>query len=916
MRLLGPVQLWAGDRQVDLGPARQRTVLAALAVDAGTPVPLDTLIGRVWDENPPAGARSGLYSYLTRIRRALAQVEPRPGLHVRSGGYVLELDPDAVDLHRFRHLTERARQLPDDGRADVLAEALALWTGPALADLSSGWAVGVRTHLTHQRLDALLAWAGAELRRNRPDAVIAALREQLTEHPLVEPLAARLMQALYLQGRGAEALSLYAGVRERFVDELGAEPGPDLRRVHEAILRDEPTPAPTETRATVPMQLPMMPAAFAARERELEALDGLARRVDERTTTVVVSAVHGTAGVGKTTLALHWGHRAARLFPDGQLYVNLRGFDPGGRAMDPADALRRFLESLGVSASGVPADPEARAALFRSRLAGRRMLIVLDNARDVAQVRPLLPGAPGCLVLVTSRNQLTGLVAADGAVPVSLDLLTPDESRRLLAGRIGVERATAEPAALEEIVARCVGLPLALAVVAARAITRPRTSLATLAAELRTVDSGLTALAGGDDEYTDVRAVFSWSYRALSPPAAELFALFGLHPGPDVTAAALASMAARPMAEVGALLTELTRANLVGETTAGRYGCHDLLRAYAAELAGQSDSGDATLRMLDHYLATGFAAAMVLDPLRKPIEVAPLAVGVAPENVDGHEEARAWFAVERPVLLAAVNRAVETGHDVHVWQLAWTLNHILDFGGHWQEYAAVAEAAVAAAERLGDDDAESRTLRNLGVAYINSDQYEQGEKVLERALELTSRMGDDYAQAYVHRFMAAAVGQQERHADAIEHARQSLALFEPAGNMRGVALALNAIGWHRAQLGEFTEALEPCQRALEIFRGLDDLNNVAHTLDSVGYIHHHLGRYAEAVEDFREAATLLRRLANQRYEATTLVKLGETYRCLGDLDAARATWTEAVRILAELGVPEVEDARAKLAALG
>ena len=207
-------------------------------------------------------------------------------------------------------------------------------------------------------------------------------------------------------------------------------------------------------------------------------------------------------------------------------------------------------------------------------------------------------------------------------------------------------------------------------------------------------------------------------------------------------------------------------------------------------------------------------------------------------------------------------------------------------------------------------------MRNLGVAYINSDQYEQGETVLERALELTSRMGDDYAQAYVHRFMAAAVGQQERHADAIEHARQSLALFEPAGNMRGVALALNAIGWHRAQLGEFTEALEPCQRALEIFRGLDDLNNVAHTLDSVGYIHHHLGRYAEAVEDFREAAALLRRLVNQRYEATTLVKLGETYRCLGDLDAARATWTEAVRILAELGVPEVGDARSKLAALG
>jgi DNA-binding SARP family transcriptional activator/tetratricopeptide (TPR) repeat protein len=995
LRLLGPVQLWAGDRAVDLGPARQRTVLAALAVDAGTPVSLETLIVRVWDEAPPPGARSGLYSYLTRIRRALAELEPAPGLHVRSGGYVLELDPEMVDLHQFRRLTDQARQHPDEQtRADLLESALALWAGPALADLASPWAAAVRERLGQLRIDALLAWAAVQLALGRPDAVVGPLRERMIEHPLVEPLAARLMQALHQQGRGAEALALYAGVRERLVDELGTEPGTELRRVHRAILRDEPSrpattggsapttgatterppnraagataerpptraassragadgrsassragadgrsassragadgrsassragdPALDPAGAVVPMQLPAMPAAFAARVREVEALDALARHIDRRTTTVVVSALHGTAGVGKTTLALHWGHRNAHLFSDGQLYVNLRGFDPVGQAMDPADALRFLLESLGVPGATVPAELEARAALYRSKLAGRRVLVVLDNARDVAQVRPLLPGAPGCLVLITSRNQLTGLVVADGAIPVGLDLLTPAEARELLSRRIGAERAASDPDAIEEIITRCVGLPLALAVVAARAISRPQVSLAMLAADLRTVDSGLTALAGGDDAYTDVRAVFSWSYHALTPAAAELFRLFGVHPGPDVTLAALASMAARPADEVATLLSELVRANLIAETTPGRFGCHDLLRAYASDLARRLDADwlaeAANRRMLDHYLGTGNAAAMVLDPRRIPIDVAPAAPGVVPERIVDTDAATEWFAAERAVLLAAVDRAVDTGHDAHVWQLAWTLNRFLDFRGHWEEWTAVTEAAVAAAERLGDEEAESRTLRTLSVAYINSNQYEQGKKTLVRALELTTRMGDVLAQAFVHRFLAAAWGYQERHVEALEHSRESLALFEEAGNVIGRGLALNAVGWHRAQLGEHAEALEPVERALAIFRQLGDLNNEAHTLDSLGFIHHHLGRYAEAVVAFRGAIALNREVGNLRFEGTTLVKLGDTYLCLDDVAAARAAWTEAARILGQLGVPEADEPRSRLGSL-
>src|SRR5262249_52223542 len=411
--------------------------------------------------------------------------------------------------------------------------------------------------------------------------------------------------------------------------------------------------------------------------------------------TVVISAIGGTAGVGKTALAVYWAHRVADRFPDGQLHVNLRGFDPSGQVMAPAEAGRRFLDALQVPPERVPVDLDAQAALYRSQLAGRRMLVVLDNARDTAQVRPLLPGAPTCLVVVTSRNQLTGLVATDGAHPVTLDLLTDDEARQLLAQRLGADRVAAEPAAVEQIITRCAHLPLALALVAARAAIRPHAGLRVLAEELRDTGHRWQMLTG-DDPASDVQAVLPCSYQALTPDAARLFRLLGLHPGPALAAAAAASLAGLPPSAVRPVLAELTGASLLVEHTAGRYTFHDLLRAYATDLARRMDTDQhrhtATVRMLDHYLHTAYTADRLLQPARAPPARTPPAPDVTPQQPTGHQQALDWFPVQHPVLVAPIEQAAATGFAIPTWQLTWTLRTFLDRRGHWHDQAATGRA--------------------------------------------------------------------------------------------------------------------------------------------------------------------------------------------------------------------------------
>ncbi|HZM79714.1 MAG TPA: tetratricopeptide repeat protein [Candidatus Limnocylindrales bacterium] len=673
-------------------------------------------------------------------------------------------------------------------------------------------------------------------------------------------------------------------------------------------------------RPAVPAQLPADTAAFTGRTRHLAGLDKFLPGGNEApATAVAISAIGGTAGVGKTALAVHWAHRVRDRFPDGQLYVNLRGFDPGGQVMSPAEALRRFLDALEVPPERIPADLDAQAALYRTQLARRRMLIVLDNARDSVQVRPLLPGASTCLVLVTSRNQLSGLVAADGAHPITLGLLTQAEARQLLTHRLGPERVTAEPDAVEQIIAACARLPLALAIVAARAATEPHLPLHALAGELRdnnsSGSSGWLDTLSTDDPATDVRAVFSWSYRTLTPDAAGLFRLLGLHPGPDTSTAAAASLAALSLAEVRSLLGELTRANLLIEHVPGRYTFHDLLRAYATEQAHTTDPDQqrhaATHRILDHYLHTSHTAALLLDPYRDPIALTAAQPGVIPEHPADYQQALDWFTAEHPVLLAAVDRSA-TGFDTHTWQLTWALGDFLALRGHWHGWAATGQAAVAAAERLANLTAQAGAHRRLAHAYLQLGRLDDAHIQLRHALDLHTQAGDLAGQARTHFSLGYLWERRGCPAEVLHHARQSLDLYQVAGHRRGQARALNAVGWSHALLGDHQQALTSCQQALTLFQELDDRLGQAAAWDSLGYAHYHLGHHDQAIICSQHSIGLYQDLGDRYFEAHVLSHLGDTHHAAGNLQAARDAWQQALTILEQLDHPDAETVRAKL----
>ncbi|MDQ0771895.1 DNA-binding SARP family transcriptional activator/tetratricopeptide (TPR) repeat protein [Streptomyces aurantiacus] len=947
LRLLGPVELVVRERTVEIGPPQRRAVLAALAVDMGRPVAADVLIQRVWGVNPPDGARRALHAHIARLRRLCEQTAKDGGdvqlcLARRPGGYLLEAPADQVDVLRFRRLADRARETgqKDDERAALLREALCLWRGAPLADLGGQWADRVREAWRRQYVDATVAWAAMESRVGDPVAVIGPLTDLLDEFPLVERLTEALMRALHAAGRDAEALDCFATVRRRLAEELGADPGLGLREAHRTILRGNlpapdrrpalretpepvpttPFPAPASPAAAlwpgaVPAQLPMGVRGFTGRGDELAQLDRILVSAALQPSAVVISALSGTAGVGKTALAVHWARHAQESFPDGQLYVNLRGFGSGGSVLSPAEAVRGFLDAFGVPPARVPAGLEAQTGLYRSLLAGRRVLVVLDNARDVEQVRPLLPGAPGCLALVTSRRLLTGLAVAEGAHLLTVGLLSHGEARVLLTGRLGAGRVSAERAAVGEIVGRCAGLPLALAIVGARGAGRPRFPLAALAAELRRADNRLNALDGGEAT-SQVRAVFSWSYDALSPAAARLFRLLGLHPGPDAALPAVAALGGLPVTTAVALLAELVGGHLLTEHAPGRYGFHDLLRVYAAELVAARDSDldrrSATHRLLDHYLHTAHTADVLLTPQPHPVPLPPARPGAAPEALADHEQAQAWFTAEHAVLVAAVAQACADGFDSHSWQLAAALTTFLDRHGYWRALAALQTTALEAARRQGDRAGQAGAHRGLGLA---QDRLQRGDDARGHyllALELFAALGSDAGQARTHQHLARMSAARGRHQQALDHAGHSLKHYRAAADRAGQSAALNHIGWLRAQLGDHHQALAHCRQALDLARETGDLNGQAHTWDSLGYIHHRLGRHPQAVDCYRQALDLFHRTGDRQSEAAGLLCLAEIHRVTARPDAAHTAWTQALTITDELGLPDADPLRVEL----
>lgn len=655
-------------------------------------------------------------------------------------------------------------------------------------------------------------------------------------------------------------------------------------------------------------QLPPTAPGFAGRAASLAELDRLLAPG------ALIAAISGTAGIGKTAVALHWAHRVAKRFPDGQFYLNLRGFDPAGSPIAPAEAVRTLLEALGVPPLRIPAAADAQAALYRGLLAERRALVVLDNARDAEQARPLLPGGRGCRVLVTSRNQLAGLVTAEGARPVPLDLLTTAEARDLLAARMGAARLAAEPAAVDAIIGYCSRLPLALAVVAARAALYPAFPLAALADELGAAHGGLAAFAG-----SDIRAVFSWSYRSLSPGAARLFRLLAPHPGPTAGIAALASLAALPPDQARALAAELTQANLLAEPAPGRYTCHDLLRAYSAEQARALDAEPerraAAGRLLDHYLHTAHAADLRLDPHRDPIPLPPLAPGVSVEPIADHGAALAWFDTELPGLLAAAGSA----GDLHACRLARTMAHYLERRGHWHRWAALQRRTLAAAERASGEGRTGEVAhahRSLGRVAVHLGRTAEALTHLAQALDGYRAAGDKAGEGRVRFDLSWIAIRQERPGDALAHSRAAYDVFTAAGHRSGQGRALNNIGWCLTWLGRHEEAVDDCRRALDVLEEIGDRFGAADAWDSLGHAQHELGRYREAAESYARSHALWRELGHRYQEADLLTRLGETQAAAGDPGAAAASWHRALDMLDQLDHPDAEQVKARIDRLG
>jgi DNA-binding SARP family transcriptional activator len=938
--VLGPLVV-AGGTGVRGG--RQRVLLAALLLSANMPVSCDALAEVVWDGSPPAGAAVTLRSHVRRLRRALG---PQDGTRIaaRAPGYLICLQEPELDVLRFEALCAAAAAARQAGRwAEVpaaAAQAAGLWRGDPLLDVPSQLLHDEFVpRLEQLRLQVAEDQIEAALRLGQHDRLVPQLRDLTARQPLRERFHGQLMQALAGAGRQAEALEAYRQARQVLAGELGVEPGPELQLLHRKILAGDPglsessatqggmppadgailDPAavPGRLPVVVPRQLPAPVRHFAGRRAELSRLTGLIGEAAAPLGPVLITTIGGMAGVGKTALAVHWAHQVASRFPAGQLYVNLRGFDPSGQPVAAAEAVRAMLEALGVPAGQAPAGPDAQAGLYRSLLAGKRMLVLLDNARDAEQIRPLLPGGPGCLVVVTSRSELAELAALDGAIAVTVDLLTASEARELLARRLGPARLTGEQAAVGDLIDLCARLPLALNIAASRAAASPGVPLSSLTAELRDSRRRLDLLSAGTGA-ADLRAVFSWSCQTLNSPAARMFCLLGVHPGPDISLAAAASLAATDRGQTRQVLDELTAAHLLTEHYPGRYSLHDLLRVYAREQAqaarDQVDCRAAACRVLDHYLHTVRAASFQLYPARDLGAVPAPRPGAVPESFTSGQDALAWLGTERPVLVAATTKAAGMQFGSHAWQLASALAVYLERAGHWHDYAATQTVALAAAENAGDLAGQADAHRLLGRACSRTGAHPEAQAHLRRALKMYDALGDRAGQAHAHHNLGWILGQQRRYRQALQHARQALALYQGAGHRTGQARTLNTVGWYGSLLGDHQQALAYCQQALDLHHELGNNDGEADAWDSLGHAHHHLGHPAEAITCYTHALNLFRELGDRHAQACTLGRLGDAHHAADHLQQARSAWQQALDILTDLHHADAHDMRSRLSA--
>ncbi|MFH8487262.1 AfsR/SARP family transcriptional regulator [Streptomyces longisporoflavus] len=978
--LLGPLEVRRAGTLLDPGRRRQRLLLIRLLLADGRAVSPQTLCEELWPQQAgraPSAATGSLHAHISKVRAILEpQRLRRQGafevLVTEPLGYALRVPPENRDTVRFERSVAQAHRFMDLGRPDRVVEeaqkALDMWRGTAFADAAHHlFAVQETARLGELRQTTREIRTTGLLLQGRVTEALNAAEEITAQYPLRETGWALLLRALYLAGRHPEALQRYTDVRQHLADELGLEPGPALRALHQGILHHDlpPLHPADQTNDTVtqhgrrpsgttttgapdggavtggeatsstgpatdrsddaeaasdahgapvadggrtaspplplarPAQLPRSLPVFAGRAAEgawLSAVSGATDRSEPTAAPAVV--ISGAPGVGKTTFAMHHAHRIASSFPDGQLFVNLCGFHPHAPAVEPGSALHGFLTALGVPAPRIPEDTADRSTLFRSLLADRQILLVLDNARDEQQVRPLLPAGAGCLTLITSRNQLPGLITTDGAKPLRLALPSPTEAHEALERRLGTERLAAEPTAAADIIRLCGRLPLAMAVVAARAELDPSLPLHAIVDDLQHTHGGLEAFAGFDTT-TDVRTVFSWSYRSLDEHAARLFRLLALHPGPHITAPAAASLAGLPLSRTRRALAELLSSCLLEQPLPGRYSLHDLLRGYATELAHAHDTGQgrqhATLRVLDHYMFTACEANRFLkQDISHDLELGAPRSGVTPEDLATVEQATRWLTAEHHVLTGLLHTAVSRQLDSHITGLAWSLKEYLNRQEFWPEAIAALTPALEVARRRNYLLEEARCLRHLGGINGYLGHQKQALQQLRQATAIFEELDDIGEQARAHYVTACALFLFGRTAEAVAASERGLELSRETGEELWLAECLLELAWFHSNLGNLEKSLLYSEEGIALFHRLDAPWQLAQGWDILGHNLRLLGRYEDSVTTYQRASKAFGELGDHRNAIGTLMRLGDTRLTMGDREGARKDWVDAL----------------------
>jgi len=913
--LLGPVQAWHGETEIDLGIPQQRALLALLLLRAGRPVPMDEITDLLWPDSAPASAAGIVHSRVSGLR----QILPTGTLTRSASGYRLDLAAESLDWLRFQDLVAAARSAKatdPDHAAALLTEAMHLRRGPVAADLP-GTVRSSPVFAEAERRVATAALEAAELASGRDNAydLLPSLRSMAIGAPFDEPMYAALMRLLAAVGRTAEAIQHFHDLRARLADELGVDPSPELAATYQQILRTGSGRVASGAGAAVrPAQLPLDLATFSGRgehaKRIIDYLGG--DRPDPATARVAV--IVGMGGIGKTSLAVHCAHRVAEWYSDGQLYVNMRGFDPSATPVRPQEVLRGFLIALGVPDADLPADFELQVALYRSRTAERRIMVVLDNVRDAEQARPLLPSGPGCGAIVTSRDQLSALIIHAAALLIPLEPMSSTEARALLQRRLG-GRLAAEPKVADLVIASCGGLPLALSIFSARAITHAHFTLHQLLGELTATRDGFDPF-GLTDGIHDLRAVFSWSYRLLGDGAARLFRLLSLHPGQIAGCYAAASLAGHDVPHTVELLAELRCANLITEIAPGLFRMHDLVRTYSAELLRLVEETGARhqagRRLLDHYLHSSLRAAARINVLRQPetVQPAPVVDGVSVEPQTGYQQAVEWFCRERPALLGVIALARELGTDPPLWQLAWAMENFLQRHQFWIDWEHTQKVALAAARRSGDLPAQARARHSLGTVYSARAMNlpDRARSHLFIAIELFGRCGDLVSQGHCHLRIADLPDADDwRH-----HVEEALRLYAEAERRDGYTSVPDYIAVGYWKLGRYAQALPYAVRGVELMRRSGDSHREASGLANLAKIRSALGDRIAALAAQERSVMLFAEAGDLFMAARQLQFAGERSAAQRRHLAATVSLRRALSIFEALGSNRAGAVRAAL----